>query len=251
MRNQLNGKRVLVIGAGGGIGSSVCAVLQGYGARIAAADLTNPNTPGAEVSLACDVTSADSLESAVQSVVDSFGGLDSLAFISGTIHEASPIESFPLDEWDRVFDINVKGIARALRYVVPVMKRNPGGSIVTIGSWYGQSAHAYFSAYCASKAAVISLTQSSADELAQFGIRVNSISPGNIDTAMHRTALATEADKRGISFEEMKDIEWGKIPLKVAGPPESIAEGVAFLVSDASSYITGATLDINGGVMLR
>lgn len=251
MAEQLADKRALVVGAAGGIGSAVVRVLAGQGARVVAADIVAPNAPDAELTLVCDATSDESWQATLAHAEDALGGLDAFAYITGTLHPASPVETFPMDEWDRVFEVNVKGLVRASRVVVPAMRRQGGGSIAAITSWYGHSGHAFFGAYCASKAALINLTQTMADELAADHIRVNSVAPGNIDTSMHRNALETEARNRGISFEEMRDIEWAKIPLKIAGPPESIAEGVAFLLSDASSYTTGATLDVNGGCMYR
>ena len=117
---------------------------------------------------------------------------------------------------------------------------------MTVSSWYGRSGHGLFSAYCASKAALISLTQSAAAELAP-AIRVNSVAPGNVATRMHFTALEEEAGKRGITADEMKAIEWEKIPLGRAADPKEMASAIYFLASAEGSYLTGATLDVNGG----
>ena len=109
--------------------------------------------------------------------------------------------------------------------------------------------HGFFSAYCASKAALISLTHSAAAELATDNIRVNSVAPGNIATSMHFTALREEAEKRGITFEEMKKIEWDKIPLGRAADPAEVVAAIAFLASADGTYLTGTTIDVNGGVL--
>ena len=135
------------------------------------------------------------------------------------------------------------------KHFAPVMKAAGGGSIVTVSSWFGRSGHGFFSAYCASKAALISLTHSAADELAGDKIRVNSVAPGNIATSMHFTALREEAEKRGITFEEMKKIEWDKIPLGRAADPAEIVAAIAFLASADGTYLTGTTIDVNGGVL--
>jgi 3-oxoacyl-[acyl-carrier protein] reductase len=251
MSQPLAGMNVLVTGAGGGIGTAVVEVLKQQGARVAATDITAPASTSADLSFACDVTDSADVAAAVARASDAFGGLNGLAYITGVLHEAYPIADFPLDKWDWVFDVNLKGMVRLAHAGVPELMKAGGGSIVSISSWWGFSGHAYFAAYCASKAGVRILTQSMADELAASGIRVNSVAPGNIDTSMHRDALTTEAGKRGISFQEMKDIEWKKIPMQYAGPPTCIADAVAFLLSPQSSYITGATIDVNGGVMLR
>lgn len=145
--------------------------------------------------------------------------------------------------------MNLRGVFLMTKTFIPLLPNHEGANIVCIASWWGRSGHAYYSAYCTSKAGVISLVQCLAGELAEQGIRVNAVAPGNIDTPMHRNALETEASARGISFEEMKEIEWAKIPLGFAGAPENIADAVAFLSSENASYITGATLDVNGGVL--
>lgn len=248
---SLVGQRVLVTGAGGGIGRAVVSSLKEEGALVAATDVNAPDGTGADLALACDVTDDNSVRAAVAAADDALGGLTSLAYVTGYLHHAHPIAEFPLSEWNKVLDINVTGMVRMAQNVVPLMTQAGGGTVVTVSSWWSYQGHAYFAAYCASKAALRILTQSMADELAPAGIRVNSVAPGNIDTSMHRAALQTEADKRGITFDEMKAIEWAKIPLSIAGPPECIADAVTFLLSPRSSYITGATLDVNGGVLLR
>lgn len=246
----LKGEKILVIGAAGGIGTSVVETLLSDGAEVVAADLVLPHTASAH-NLLCDVTSAESVNAAVSETVQRIGGLTGVAYVSGLLHDAKPIDEFDLKIWDQVFDVNVKGMVRVAHAVVPMMKRAGKGKIVHVASWWGHHGHAFFSAYCASKASVVSLTQSMAEELASAGIRVNAVAPGNIDTSMHRNALETEANKRGISFQEMKDIEWAKIPMGFAGPPRSIADAISFLLSDRSSYVTGATIDVNGGVLFH
>jgi NAD(P)-dependent dehydrogenase (short-subunit alcohol dehydrogenase family) len=135
--------------------------------------------------------------------------------------------------------------------VVPAMRKNKYGRIVIIGSYYGRHGVAYFAAYNSSKAAVINFASSLALEVADDNITVNTVSPGMVNTTMHQNALRAEAENRGITFEEMRDIEWGKTPFKRAGDPEDIANAVLFLSSDDASYITGASLDVNGGVLTR
>jgi NAD(P)-dependent dehydrogenase (short-subunit alcohol dehydrogenase family) len=122
---------------------------------------------------------------------------------------------------------------------------------VFIGSYYGRQGVAFFSAYCASKAGLINFSSSLALEVADANITVNSVSPGMINTTMHQSALQAEADKRGITFEQMRDTEWDKTPFKRAGEPEDIAHAVLFLASGDARYITGASLDVNGGVLTR
>ena len=177
------------------------------------------------------------------------GPLKFLGLVAAVLQKVGPIETLDLAEWDRVFNINIRANVILIKHFAPVMKAAGGGSIVTVSSWFGRSGHGFFSAYCASKAALISLTHSAADELAADNIRVNSVAPGNIATSMHFTALREEAEKRGITFEEMKKIEWDKIPLRRAADPAEVVAAIAFLASADGTYLTGTTIDVNGGVL--
>lgn len=249
MNGMLTGQRIFVTGAAGGIGREVVNVLVENGAEVIGTDLRVVSDTQASLFLECDVTSQESVDAAVAQANDRLGPLTGLAYVTGFNHAAMPISDFSMDMWDKVYDINVKGVVRCAKAIVPQL--SSGASIVTTTSWWSYTGKAYFAAYCSSKAALKSLTQSMADELAPRGIRVNNVAPGNINTIMHTEALETEAVKRGITYEEMKDIEWAKIPLGIAGPPRSIGDCMAFLFSDKASYITGGTFDVNGGVLLR
>lgn len=209
--------------------------------------------PDAELlALVVDQSDEESLREAAAKVREWSGRIDTLALFAGVVQrDGLPLLDMPTEEWDRVHAVNLRGVFLACRELVPLIPHNAGGSVVTIASWWGQRAHPFYSAYCTSKAGVISLTQGLAAELADFGIRANAVSPGNIDTAMHRAALEGEAAERGITVEEMRDIEYAKIPLKVAGPPEAIVDAVYWLASERASYVTGATIDVNGGVLMR
>jgi NAD(P)-dependent dehydrogenase (short-subunit alcohol dehydrogenase family) len=253
----------LVTGAAGGIGRTVAEtyLADGYDVLLAdhSPDLLAPLADELRVSnpersiwtVAMDVSSPDSVADAAQRAHDLVGQVDVLALIAGVVQQAAAVDSLSVEEWDRVHAVNLRGPFLVARAFLPLMPRHAGAAIVGIASWWGRSGHAYYAAYCTSKAGVISLVQCLAAELAPEGIRANAVSPGNIDTQMHRSALESEAAERGVSFEEMKAIEWAKIPLGIAGPPQSIADAVLFLSSEKSSYITGATLDVNGGVQFN
>lgn len=255
---------VLITGATGGIGRETAARFAEEGARIAIADLNQEAVDafaedlrarfeGIDVlPLVLDQGSEASLRAGVERVREWAGGeLSSLALVAGTVQaEGLSVVDLPVEEWDRVHNTNLRGVFLASKHFIPIISRDGTGSITAVASYWGREAHPFYASYCTSKAGVISFVQGLARELADEGIRVNAVAPGNINTAMHQKALTDEATARGISFEEMRDIEWAKIPLKVAGPPRSIADGVYFLSSEHAGYITGATLDVNGGVVM-
>lgn len=255
-------KVAFITGASGGMGRTAAHTFAEGGYRVVLADLSldtveavrdevAAQVPGADLlPVAVDQSSEESLAAAAEAVRNWSGHIDAVTLFAGVVQDPSAsVLEMSVDEWDRVQSINLRGVFLAARALVPLIPENAGGSLTTISSWYGRQGHAFFSAYCASKAGVISLTQSLAAEMADVGIRINSVAPGNIDTRMHQVALENEAAERGISFEQMRDIEWAKIPLKKAGPPSSIVDAVYWLASDHASYITGATIDVNGGVL--
>ena len=256
-----DGSVALVTGAAGGIGLATARRFAEAGAGLALVDITD-RVREAESELAAefgpdrvrsflaDVTDEAAVIRLAEDVEGAFGRLDHLATVAGVNQPASPIEKLDVVEWQRVHSVNVLGPFILSKHFVPLLRRDGGGTITTVASFWGRAGRAFFAAYCSSKAAVFSLTQSLADELAP-DIRVNAVAPGNINTSMHTKALEVEAAARGISFQEMKDIEWDKIPLRVAGDPSTIADAIVFLSSPAASYITGASLDVNGGVLFH
>lgn len=259
---DMQGQVAFVVGGAQGIGRATAEMFARRGATLALADVrpTVKDTLGeieAEtgatdgLALTVDITDLDSCRQATAAVQERYGRVDALAVIAGVLQEATTVVDLDPAEWDRVMTVNLKGPFLMTKSVAPLMMEQRRGRIVTIGSWYGHSGHAYFSAYCASKAGVINFTQSLAAELADYGVTVNTICPGNINTSMHQQALHDEAVKRGISKDEMQTIEWDKIPLGKAGDPEDIANAVGFLTSEQAKYITGASIDVNGGVLFR
>ncbi|MFV0407928.1 MAG: SDR family NAD(P)-dependent oxidoreductase [Propioniciclava sp.] len=253
---------VFVTGVAGGIGRVTATRFAREGDRVVLADLDanavehikteiETEVPGADLlALAVDQSSVESLTAAATAIKDWAGRLDVIALIAGTVQaEGAPVLDLSVDEWDRVHNTNLRGVFLASKILVPLLPHNSGASVITVASYWGREAHPFYASYCTSKAGVISFTQVLASEMADAGIRVNAVAPGNIDTGMHRKALTDEATERGISFEDMRDIEYAKIPLKTAGPPKAISDAIYFLSTDEASYMTGATMDVNGGVV--
>lgn len=251
----------MVVGASGATGRAVSRRLVEDGYCIALVDAVGLEQAVAELgdvaervlgAYTTDLTSEASVAALAAALRRDAEAVHALAVVAAVQQrEASPVTSFDVADWDRVMAVNLRGPFLVAKWLAPLMAGAPGASIVNTGSWWGYEGHALFSAYSASKAALRSLTQALAEELAPSGIRVNLLAPGNIDTPMHHGALQTEADKRGIPLEEMQRIEWDKIPLGRPAAPEQIAAALSFLLGPDSSYMTGSVLDVNGGVVFR
>jgi len=207
--------------------------------------------PSAGMAVEADVRSAQACDELVARTVADVGGLDVLAFFSGVQQKAVPVTDLEESEWDRVLEVNLKGAFLMMRAAGRVMREQRSGRIVAIASDWGRTGVGLFSAYCASKGGLIVLAQSMADELGPCGVTVNTVSPSLIQTEMHDEALRGEAAALGVSFEEVCEMEWNKVPMKRPGDPEDISNAVLFLASDEAKYITGASLDVTGGLMRR
>ena len=249
----------IITGAAGGIGQATAERFARDGWDLVLVDVADSvKQTAAEVAkksgrkaigVSTDITKEAGLPPIDAAIKELGGKLKFLGLIAGVLQKVGPIEHLDLHEWDRVLNINVRANVILMKHFIPTLRAAGGGSIVTVSSWYGKSGHGLFSAYCASKAALISLTHCAAAELASDKIRVNSVAPGNVATDMHFKALREEADKRSVTFEAMKDIEWNKIPLGRAAEPAEVASAIAYLTSSDGAYLTGATIDVNGGCM--
>ena len=254
MPGTLNEKIALVTGAGSGIGRATSLVLAREGATIVVADV---NADGGEETLSAikdmggdgmfvhaDVSRADDVEAMVAAVVKAYGRLDCAynnagieGYIGGRLHE------YPEDTFDRLIDINVKGVWLCLKYEIPQMLEQGGGAIVNTASAAGLVGSRQMSAYVASKHAVIGLTKSAALEYAKDGIRVNAVCPGIIDTPM--------MDRLVDGREDYASTIPTRQPIGRKGTPEEIAEAVAWLCSDAASLVTGLSMSVDGGFVAK
>ncbi len=194
-------------------------------------------TGGEAIFVSLDVTSEAGWERAVGVAVSRFGGLDVLVNNAGTYLRGSVEETGP-EDWDRVMEVNAKGVFLGTRAAIPAMRESGGGSIVNIASFNSLVGTTTSAAYNASKAAVRLLTKSTAVQYAEEGIRANAIHPGPILTAMFMS---------GFPDDEAVERRRSLVPLGRIGTAEDVAYGALFLASDESSYITGSDLVIDGG----
>ena len=260
--SQFEGKVVLVVGAATGMGLAAAELYARAGAAVVMGDV-NPAVHdefgmlGAEhpglrgFAAALDVTSWESVSEAVRRTVAELGRIDVVAVFAGVIQVAADVEGMPIEEWDRVQSINLRGHFLVCKAVAPVLKAQRFGKVVLITSIWAHEGFDLFAAYCASKGGLKLLMQAFAKEMIPYGVQVNAIAPGIINTGIHQQALSDEAAARGASYEEVRDKEWGKIPAGHAGEPVDIANAVLWLTSDAASYVVGATIDVNGGILFR
>ncbi len=251
MPGTLENKIALVTGAGSGIGRASSLILAREGAKVVVSDI---NASGAEETLStikqsggdgifvhADVSKAGDVQALVAQVVETYGRLDCAynnagieGYMSGRLHE------YPEDIWDRLIDINLKGVWLCLKYEIPEMLKQGGGAIVNTASAAGLVGSRRLAAYVASKHAVVGLTKAAALEYARDGIRVNAVCPGIIDTPMVERLIAGREDEYEGSIPSRQ-------PIGRLGTPEEIAESVAWLCSDAASLVTGMAMAVDGG----
>ena len=251
MPGTLEDKIALVTGAGSGIGRASSLVLAREGARVVVSDI---NAEGAETTLSAikemggegvfvhaDVSKPEDVQALVASVIHTYGRLDCAynnagieGYMEGRLHE------YPEDIWDRLIDINLKGVWLCLKYEIPRMLEQGGGAIVNTASAAGLVGSRRLAAYVASKHGVVGLTKAAALEYARDGIRVNAVCPGIIDTPMMDRLIAGRQDDYEATIPTRQ-------PIGRLGTAEEIAESVAWLCSDAASLITGIALSVDGG----
>ena len=248
LRYGLQGKIAIVTGAASGMGEATAKRLSQYGATVLVNDVNSTEriveeikrSSGKAIGYEADVADYRQVETMVKDTVSAHGRIDVLVNNAGILRRRKSIEDIEDAEWDLVMKINVKGVFNCCKAVLGYMKEQRGGKIVNVSSSAGRSTSELGGAhYTASKAAVLGLTRHLAKEAAPYNINVNSICPGLIDTPMVRQMTREELERH---LEE--------IPMGRLGKPEEEAELVLFLVSDASSYINGATIDLNGASLL-
>ena len=249
--SRLDGKVALVTGGARGIGRAICVALADAGAKVAAADLS---IEGAAESASAikgmpvqmDVTDFDGITAAVSQVELELGGIDILVNNAGVFNMAS-IDKITPEDYRRQYDVNVGGTIFACQAVVPAMRKRGGGAIINVSSQAGRRGEPNVTLYCSTKAAVISITQSLALELADDDIRVNAIAPGVVDTPMWDVVDAQFAEYENKPVGQKKREVGESVPLGRMGDPRDIADPCVFLASDAARYITAQTLNVDGG----
>ncbi len=270
--SDLKGKVALITGAGrlNGIGAASAMILAQAGANVAVSDLCaapsnlphggNPNwdelvTVADRIAehgvkslpVKADVTDKQQVDAMVQAVMERFGRIDILVNNAGVIIMPLPVLQMPEDVWRKTLDINATGTFLCCQAVLPGMIERGFGRIVNMASIAAVRPRIFMSAYAASKAAVIALTQSLAQEVGEFGITVNAILPGDIDTGMKQWGMQFESTMTGKQYADVVGDLESRIPVGRIGTPQDVAQLVAFLVSDSAEFITGQAYNLTGG----
>ncbi len=237
-RLSLAGKAAVVSGAGGGIGSAIARDLLLCGARVASVDLDGHPGPEGVVDLPCDLGDPDAIEALGPALDRSLGGVDVLVHSAGLTRDAV-LWKMDRAAWEQVLRVNLDSAFHLLRLAVPRMRARGDGRVVLVSSINGERGKLGQSNYAASKAGLIGLARSLAREVGRFGIRVNVVAPGLIETPM--TAGLPDPVKEAA----VRETALGRI-----GAPEDVAGSVLFLVSDLSRHVTGQVLRVDGGQLM-
>jgi meso-butanediol dehydrogenase/(S,S)-butanediol dehydrogenase/diacetyl reductase len=252
-----DGQVALVTGGAAGIGLAIARRLAQAGYDVAVADVDGPAAERAAAELRVsgrqsaavvgDVGVRPAAIRMAEVVCDTLGGIDLLVNNAG-IARLGPLADFPEADWRELFRVNVDGVFFCCQAVLPRMLARGRGNIVNIASWNGKLGAPNFGAYSATKAAVISLTQAWAREVAQFGVRVNAVCPGIVAG----TPMRADVERQGLAFGLPPSAERAKtIPLGRLARAEDIANAVAFLASPEASYMTGQSVNVTGGLWLH
>ncbi len=239
----LEGKTAFVTGGAGGIGAAICARFSAEGAEVIAADLSElPASHDGVRSLRYDVTDEVGVSGAFAELGRSWEKLDILVNAAG-IEIEKTIEDTSLEEWNRIFAVNVTGMFLTCKHALPLLRKSRGASIINFGSYDGFIADPGLAAYCATKGAVHALTRAMACDYGPEGMRVNAVCPGYVDTPMLQSFFQDSGDIDTLQ-QAVRDVH----PLRTYGTPEDVANLVNWLASDEARYASGQLWVLDGGL---
>jgi sorbitol-6-phosphate 2-dehydrogenase len=259
MAKLLEDRVALITGGGQGLGQAICRRLAMEGAHVIVADINEENAAATAADITAttdrrtlpikvDVTDETQVETMIEKSLARFGHLD-IAVANAGILIAGEITEFPAEQWRKVIDVNLVGYFLTAKYAARPMKAQRSGAIIQINSKSGKKGSFKNSAYAASKFGGIGLTQSIALELAEYGVRVNAVCPGNLlDSPLWVNSLYHQyAQRLGLSEEAVRQKYIDQVPMKRGCTYDDVCNLVVFLASDQSSYMTGQAINVTGG----
>ena len=259
----IEGRPAIVTGASKGIGKSIAEGLLREGADVALVARTEEDLqtvqdefsdlPGEAYTIPSDLTVKEDVEAMVERTVEHFGGLDILVNNAGILGPGDPFDEVSIEDWERVFDLNVFGVVRATKAALPYLKDDGWGRVVNIASEAAVQPDAYKPQYDASKAALVNLTKHLSKVYSKEGVLVNAVSPATSNTPLVTNLMKERAEKEGKTIDQVRQefIEREKPGMQAGlqrlGEPEESAEVAVFLCSEKASWVTGANYRVDGG----
>lgn len=253
---MMENKVALVTGGARGIGAATVREFTARGYTVVSVDTLKSegeavceqvrNIGGDCLFITCDVSNEEQVKKVVETIDQKYGRVDALLNIAGIVL-VKPFHEISFEEYQKTFDVNVGGIFLFTKYVLPIMKKQKSGVIVNMASvsaHVGQTDHVM---YGATKGAILAMTRALAWEVAPYNIRVNSISPGSVDTPMLRGDITLESNRTGLPFDQVKKLREGEQAFNRWADPSEIAKPIYFLASDEASFITGTDLLVDCG----
>ena len=255
---NLEGKVAVITGGAQGLGEALARRLDQEGCKVVVADINHEKAAGVAASLTnaiavgVDVTDEEQVDSLMKTAVDTFGTLDILVSNAAILISKATTE-FPLNEWKKMMDVNINGYFLCARAAARIMAANGRGVILQINSKSGKKGSYKNAAYATRKFAGIGFTQSLALEMAECGVRVNAICPGNLlDSPLWVNSLYKQyAQNQGITEEQIRQKYLNQVPMKRGCSYDDVANVMVFLASDQSSYMTGQAINVTGGQEMR
>lgn len=245
-------KKIIITGGSSGIGAATVALFTSHGAEAYVLDKKKLEYSPSQLVhfLHCDVSQVDQVKSAFDTIRKKTSRIDYLFCNAGT-HLFANVEDSSSEDMKKVIATNLFGTIYCLQYVLPVMKQQGFGAIVLMASDQAFIAKEQCAIYGASKAAIAQLAKSTALDYAAYGIRVNCVCPGTIDTPMYQAVIEQLQQKTRLTRSSIREQVAEKLPLKRVGKPEEVAKVVSFLCDEASSFMTGALVNVDGGYTIQ
>lgn len=249
---DFSGQTAVISGGLQGIGKAIADMLHQGGANVVVGDIAarQPERQQRYLLQPCDVASRRDVQALIAAATDEFGGVDILVNSCG-VSAMSPVDAMAEHDWQRILDVNVKGLSYLSEAAILVMKAQRSGRIINIASQAGKNGYRLMGQYVASKHAVLGLTRVMAIELARHNILVNAVCPGIVETEMKWRERREGAALRGLTAEEIYAEDCSQVLLGRTAQPQDVANVVAFLASPLASYMTGQAINVTGGMTMH